>query len=190
MTRDLQKAGNVASVDVPLLGRCVKRSDRRSFAETEALKQRSLANKVKFNRFREYSLIAVVLSMINFREAFEEVRGALVLAACMEDVVLKMVSFNILTGSSSQTNWHFSGLQNIFFSTRSCSIILRIMMWRRRELGLMAHHILLMEPYSWRGQKKDRFWAVPLSSTLETQRCHIRSPLRLSPREKGSFAAS
>lgn len=73
--RYLQKAGDAACDEAPLLDRCVTRRNGRPIAKMEADKLRNLANKVNSIVRCDCSFVAVVKLVISFSAAIEKKNG-------------------------------------------------------------------------------------------------------------------
>lgn len=113
--RDILKAGGIAWIEAPLLMHCVTRLDGRAIAETEALKMSNLTNMVTSVVCSDFSLLAIVRSIINFSAVFGIEYGLFFLAVQMVHIVDDTVLSNFLSGNSSQTNQRCIYVANFLF---------------------------------------------------------------------------
>lgn len=166
------------------------RHDGRPIAETEELKLTDFTKKVTSIVYRDFSFVAIVKSILNFRAAFEKKHGVLFLATQVVDIVDDMVLSDILTGNSAKYNSAMSEQRRVPFNATVSSILLVLLTDWRRYPGLLVSHNSTMKNFSCPGKRKSRFWPVPRASGSEQRWSTVRTTLRLSTSAEGIFCAT
>lgn len=158
--------------------RFVTRHDGRPVAETEALKLSSLANKVTSVVRSDSSSVAIVKFATDFTATFEKEHAVFFLDALIVHIVEDMVSYNFLTGNSRLT--YQRSVQIAMCFLQRPNILHIIVDIYGKGTGCRTFGISHLDDGTlFLGQRKDRFWYVPLASTLRTRTSTFRSTLRL-----------
>lgn len=112
---DVLNAINVARVEATLLVRYAMRHKGRSIAELESFKVNNFANMAVSILCRNFSFVAMIKSVMSFKEAFKKEQSVSFLAARMVNIVERMTSSDLPTSTRIQTYKCYIRLVTFFF---------------------------------------------------------------------------
>lgn len=180
---DLQKTRHLAPVEALLLVQCDTRQNSRPVAKTEAFKLIKLTNKVTSIVRCDSSFIAVIKSVVNFREAFKKKHGISFLAAWIADIVNDMLWSDFLTGNCRQTYRRYIQATKLLLQRL---IILNIIKdIDGEEAGTRSHGISLLD-----GGTTFSSWTEQVTLQFRAASNYVRNRMKLLPSHAPSFYKS